>query len=354
MTIAFSEKFNSWTTRYSFEPTCYSTTGNRMVSFNDNGDVWLHDSNEQRCNFYGGASGASIEVVSNQDPSAVKMFKSLSLETNASGWSGNVYTNDEYGIGGRQEGDILESFFKDKEGFKYSEMPRSKVNSSVVQTVGKLKAFPYEGADTASYSTLIGDYFLQGLNDQNISYGNIIADTWSGVNIESGSAVVVEDPIFYFELPAVLATDLITPGSTPVVHNDDGTLTPANELKISGAGFAPSLLNLTNTRTVRFSCKINDFEVGNIGGGGIVLPIGLVSYIIDNFYDYPTNPSLPSAAWNGKNLLSEVNSEVNGDQMRGPYARIKLNTLTTDSFELHAINVDYEFSKLDKRLTQNS
>jgi hypothetical protein len=31
-----------------------------------------------------------------------------------------------------------------------------------------------------------------------------------------------------------------------------------------------------------------------------------------------------------------------------------LNTSTDKPFELHAINVDYEFSKLDKRLTQNS
>lgn len=353
MTIAFSEKFNSWATRYSFEPTCYSTTGGKMVSFNDNGAVWLHDSNDERCKFYGNAGGASIEVVSNQDPSAIKMFKSLSVETNASGWSGTVYTNDEYGEGGRQEGDILASFFKNKEGFKYSEMPRSKVNSSVIQTVGKITEFPYEGGDTQSYSTLIGEYFLQELSNQNISYSSLATNVWAAPDTTVTPPAVNSDPTFYFDLPVNLATDLITPGSTPVVYNADGNLTPAGQLTISGVGFSPTLLDLPNVRTVRFSCKINEFEVANIGGGP-VLPVGLISYIITNFYDYPANPTGPSAAWVGRNLLSEVNSQVNGDQMRGPYARIKLNTSTTEPFELHAINVDYEFSKLDKRLTQNS
>jgi hypothetical protein len=53
-------------------------------------------------------------------------------------------------------------------------------------------------------------------------------------------------------------------------------------------------------------------------------------------------------------MFVSYNSEVEGDQMRGPYARVMLETQTAEPFELHAINVDYEFSKLDKRLTQNS
>ena len=47
-------------------------------------------------------------------------------------------------------------------------------------------------------------------------------------------------------------------------------------------------------------------------------------------------------------------ASVNGDQMRGPYMRVKLAILTNKPLELHAINIDYEFSKLDKRLTQSS
>lgn len=353
MTIAFSEKFNSWTTRYSFEPTCYSTIGNSMISFNDNGDVWLHDSNDTRCQFYEGVpSGASIEVVSNQDPSAIKMFKSLSVETNASGWSGKVYTNDEYSGNEKQEGDILESFFKNKEGFKYSEMPRSKLNSSVVQPAGGLKSIDYISGDLASspqFSNELDEYLMARIADQGVIY---VDNLWERAEMVNGVATINENPTVYFELPVKLITDLVSPNSTPMVQGEDGSLSSLEKLSISGVGFSNGILGSLSTNTVRFSCKINDFEVDVIGG--LPHPVGLNNYIMSNLYSPPPNPSIPSASFHGRNLFSESNSEVNGDQMRGPYARIKLNTQTTEPFELHAINVDYEFSKLDNRLTQNS
>ena len=57
MTIAFSLKSNMWTSEYSFEPTCYASTDNRMVSFKDVNETapartWLHDETQDRNNFY--------------------------------------------------------------------------------------------------------------------------------------------------------------------------------------------------------------------------------------------------------------------------------------------------------------
>jgi len=53
-------------------------------------------------------------------------------------------------------------------------------------------------------------------------------------------------------------------------------------------------------------------------------------------------------------MFSESSVAHNGDQMRGPYLKVDLEVTTPRQIELHAINVDYEFSKLDKRLTQNT
>jgi hypothetical protein len=53
-------------------------------------------------------------------------------------------------------------------------------------------------------------------------------------------------------------------------------------------------------------------------------------------------------------MLGVTLSVLDGDQMRGPYAKVKINILDTTPFELHAINVDYSFSNLDARLTQNA
>ena len=49
-----------------------------------------------------------------------------------------------------------------------------------------------------------------------------------------------------------------------------------------------------------------------------------------------------------------VKPEIDGDQLRGPYVNVEISTQTDKHAEIHAINVDYEFSKLDKRLTQNT
>jgi len=53
-------------------------------------------------------------------------------------------------------------------------------------------------------------------------------------------------------------------------------------------------------------------------------------------------------------LVLVVNPKIDGDQLRGPYVNVEISTQTDKHAEIHAINVDYEFSKLDKRLTQNT
>ena len=52
-------------------------------------------------------------------------------------------------------------------------------------------------------------------------------------------------------------------------------------------------------------------------------------------------------------LFVQSTSALNGDKMRGPYARVSLNTSTTEPIELHAINLDYSLSHLDASLSQN-
>ena len=133
-TIAFSTKANVWKTRYSFTPTCYMDMDNDFLSSNtssvfSNDMLWRHDVNETYNSFYGKPSEpSSIEVVSNDNPSAVKIFKSLSIESSTKGWTGSVYTNKDRGDEPMQTGDF--HGFTEKEGNQYSAMPRSVINSS--------------------------------------------------------------------------------------------------------------------------------------------------------------------------------------------------------------------------------
>jgi len=366
MTIAYSDKYKTWVSRYSFEPTCYSTIGNGMVSFNDNGGVWSHDTNNSRCNFYGDQKEATIQVCSNQDPSAVKIFKSISLETNGNGWSGKVYTNDEYDGNEKQEGDILTSFFKNKEGFKYAEMPRSRINSSTTIPLGVPSDLPISDGDSETYNDYLYGLVMDSLNDANIAtiynpvVGNIIQYP---IGVGLIGAVDPEDVALYVNIPfdTVFEGSVINASISSLV---DDILINYDKLTLSGYGYG----------YVRVSFNPNDFQY--IANGVTITDMtDAQSYILSAFYNYGYPSFNPAEGYGtgtnlgggfigdlsssqelhyGNSMYSTISSEINGDQMRGPYSRIELSTSTDKPFELHAINVDYEFSKLDKRLTQNS
>lgn len=296
MTIAYSNKHKVWTTRYSFEPTCYASTDNFFVSSKDGKGVWLHDDNEERCHFYGDPFGAELEVVSNNDPSAVKIFKSISIETNEDDWTAEVFTNDEYTGNEKQEG-AIDSFIP-KEGYKYADTPRSSINSS---------------------SNIVPCPSPVTLNA-----------------IPSGSAV--NGISFSVLLPFTPNISLPLSANTRVYVLEDGNLVnPGSDVSSAGiemtaTGFAPSPLGTVVTL---------EFIASSQNPVTVVVDLKNALAEADNqFYE--------------QSLFLVSPASVNGDTMRGPYLRAKIKTETTDALELHAINVDYEFSKLDARLTQNT
>ena len=104
-TRACSHKGGFWKTRYSFTPTCYARIDNHFISTNGvhpNAEenvfgvglnFWMHESTMSHNTFYGKRHMSKVSVVCNQDPSAVKIFKSLSLESNSNNWTGMSSTN---------------------------------------------------------------------------------------------------------------------------------------------------------------------------------------------------------------------------------------------------------------------
>lgn len=339
MTIAYSNKFKSWTSKYSFEPTCYASIGEEMISFNDDGDSWVHDTNETMCSFYGSTSGSYLEVSSNQDPSAIKAFKSVSIETNGEGWSGEVFTNDEYEGNEKQEGEIKNSFFKNKEGFKYAEMPRSKINSSVFVPAGKLGGL--SGITTAGtdYGPLFGLMVTQLGQNYSIPGSNSIVSNTTELPVSE----------IEFNLPGSFMADFIQPNTNVSYIDGEGNTETLDKIKFVRA----------SKDELTLSCKItpvneeddNSFNFFDLQG--VIISLDLVNYLGENLYEFEVEDD-ETVLTSDKNLLSVQNSEINGDQMRGPYARVRLTTDTEKPFELHAINVDYQFSKLDSRLNQNS
>jgi hypothetical protein len=98
-----------------------------------------------------------------------------------------------------------------------------------------------------------------------------------------------------------------------------------------------------------------DINIVSIGNGVMTLSLPIPSNFLDDsgfialylqaFEQYITTAS---------NLFAVSPAEINGDEMRGPYLNLRLESASSKPLELHSINAEYAFSKLDKGLNQNA
>jgi len=327
-TFAFSTRSDTWTSRYSFDPTCYMTSGNNMLSSKDGSGVWLHDQLSTRNKFYGNeVAKSSITVSANQDPSAVKMYKSLSIETNLKKDLDNpthpltaeVCTNVEYEGKEKQKGSI--SSFEKKEGFQYAEMPRDVLNSTE-NIIGKpftVSSLEEEYGFTESFA--ISTEFQNELELATL-YGNGQL-AFFPVVVDAEDGFIPEDYAYSKTL------------NVSLYNVQNGSL-----LKLFDVPLADEL-------------PISLYVLGHKNYEGRVLlllafePSSNTSQE-NNIFFQETSP-----LYNNQ-LVFVVKPEIDGDQLRGPYINVEISAQTDKHAEIHAINVDYEFSKLDKRLTQNT
>ena len=316
-TIAFSHKGGFWKTRYSFTPTCYAAIDNVMISTNDihpnaevpisgNGDVfWEHDKVVIESNsiipnhnvFYGKKHQSKLTVVSNQDPSAVKIFKSLSLESNSNSWIGSAGTNINP-LGSLQAdlqlGDI--KGFTTKEGAQYSELPRSLFNSTSNINFACMLAevLPEEYSD------------FETTNNTTASWGALAASTPS-VSISGGVGTVA---LFY-----------------------------------NSSGFKYLNLNSGLESYTTFAAAVADNAVYVRRYDDIEGEILFQGQYIDGAFDF--SALVEDISTLDLKLCVVSSPEINGDPMRGHYLYLSLANNSTTPVETYAINVDFENTKLD-------
>jgi hypothetical protein len=135
-TISFAESTGGWTSFKSFLPESAVSLNGSYYTFK-NGDIWKHNDNEVRNNFYGTQHSSSIKFLLNDASSIVKDFRTLSYEgsqprvLNSSGESLNVTKEGWYvkSIDGSEStGKVLQ--FKDKEGKKHANIIGDSVDES--------------------------------------------------------------------------------------------------------------------------------------------------------------------------------------------------------------------------------
>lgn len=108
ITLSYSPAVKGWPSFYSFIPEYTQGMNNYLYTFN-NGQLYRHNTNSLRNNFYGVQYNTTIKSVFNKGPLENKLFKTLILESDAP-WSATLATDLP------QVGSIADTYFEKKEG----------------------------------------------------------------------------------------------------------------------------------------------------------------------------------------------------------------------------------------------
>lgn len=164
-TLTYDEKVKGWTSFYSYIPEFMTNMNNKFYSFKD-GQIYLHNiDSENRNNFYGTSHSTELELLLNEGPSDVKIFKTIEIEGDSKEWDVEVMTDLE-------SGHINKVDFENKEGFKYAYIRRDaedEVNTDLlsVQGVGNLVS---SGSNAYTF----------GVVPSNISIGDVLYSSAGG------------------------------------------------------------------------------------------------------------------------------------------------------------------------------
>ena len=337
MTIAFSTKTLDWKTRYSFEPNQYMTSGDEMISFpiQNSLSAWQHDTGGYS-KFYDTAYSPSFSVVSNEDPSATKIYEAFSIEGSREPSSASFSTR----TADNQESST--SSFKKMEGKFYSEVPK---NSSNIDA-----ALGYVG------STTLGDFrkFLNGGSNRlyldsrpvRIPNGSLIVYTLSGsLILDSFSSEDVDlddlnDALQDYKEGVPIAFTYADYGSLyeeDVLQAVEGSVYPQDPPLYVCKDYDPYTNSLSLNTTVNGQ-DVSDILILNIEGA--LESVGL------NNDSIPDELPMPLFTFNKPSL--------SGEDMRGDFMKIDLEFAPESYFEVYAINVDQHKTKLDHSLGQNN
>lgn len=199
-TIAYKHKEGRWGSKYSFQPSMYVNINNDLYSFFESGSdlMWEHNVNDTRNTFYGTAYDSFVEVVSNPNPSMIKVFESVAIEGTGT-WSATL-KNDE------QSTSMSTTDFDVREGNRYGMIPRDEsvstghqiylgevesVSGDKVVFTTPINRLPFVVGDilkTASGSTLTGT----GMEISGIDGRKTIQCTTTISGISAGDNIFVE------------------------------------------------------------------------------------------------------------------------------------------------------------------
>ena len=125
-TIAYDIRANYWSTRYSYIPEQIASLSDSLFTFKS-GIIYEHNPTAARNTFYGVAAPSIVEVISNFNPSMVKVYEAISLEGNSNAWSCTLNNSS-------QNSAIASTIWQDKEGLYYAPIHQDSTMGAISTT----------------------------------------------------------------------------------------------------------------------------------------------------------------------------------------------------------------------------
>ena len=181
-TLTYSQTSKGWPSFYSYIPDYMIGMNQYFYTFNG-GNLYQHNANVSRNNFYGEQYNSQITTVFNQNPLENKIFKTINLESDQA-WQANLETDIQ------QNGFIENTWFVEKEGAYFAFLRQN----------GEIPA-------------LAGQYAMRSANGIGKCMSNSSVGSTTTINfstnplVDIGSIVSVGD-FLYFSLPSYTTISL--------------------------------------------------------------------------------------------------------------------------------------------------
>tara|TARA_R110000751_G_scaffold69810_3_gene141630 strand:- start:2839 stop:3609 length:771 start_codon:yes stop_codon:yes gene_type:complete len=214
-TLSYSEGSKGWPSFYSYIPEYMMGMNSYFYSF-DGGNLYRHNTNSNRNNYYGKQYVSSLTGVFNIRPQLIKVFKTISFESTTA-WECKELLTDLSG------GSMLDTYFEEKEGewFSYIRNKETTLDFKLrsANGIGELTDF----ALTSTPNT-IALTFSVGVGNI-ISYGDKVYQKSGASEVLIGTVTDIFQAtnkihVLYTTLPTLSIGDFIFYYKNPVVESN--------------------------------------------------------------------------------------------------------------------------------------
>lgn len=196
-TISYSPKLSGWTSYHSFYPEWMVSMNNFLYTFKD-GNLYKHNTNQQRNTYYGVKTSSRLTTIFNQEPTQAKSFKTLALNS-TSPWQANITSDQGSGF-------IDSSWYDLKEGTWYAYIRRNANDNDLsmisTQGVGNLAS---RSGNVLSFNFVIGTIISDGdvlysvVNGTLTFVGNIVSHSSNTITTDGSGTPPAPNTFLVFQ-----------------------------------------------------------------------------------------------------------------------------------------------------------